>query len=252
MDDLRLPRVLCLHGGGTSADILQVQMRAVSHRLRYTFRFVYVDGPFKSNPHPAIVPFFGDFGPFYRWIRWEESDPHDDRAAAKIRDCIRDAMDKDPGTGDFVGVLGFSQGAKIAASLLWAQEKVYGGEGPFKFGVIMAGRAPIVVLDPEAKLPETKHTVTPNEMSDYYVELPETNEGEHVVSTPTLHVHGLQDHGLEKHRNLVKFYHKTGTFKVVEWDGDHRLPIKADDVERVAKEWIKMAIDAGVLPKYAS
>ena len=252
MDDLRLPRVLCLHGGGTSADILHVQMRAISHRLRHTFRFVYVDGPFLSNPHPAIIPYFGDSGPFYRWLRWDEHDPRDDKAAQKIRDRIKKAMDQDPGTGNFVGVLGFSQGGKIAASLLWAQEKVYNGEGPFKFAVIMAGRAPVVVLDPESKMAITRYTAAPNDMSDYYFELPKCNEGEHVISTPTLHVHGLQDGGLEKHRNLEKFYHKTGSTRVVEWDGDHRLPIKSDDVEKVVKEWIDMAVEVGVLPNGAS
>jgi predicted esterase len=245
-----LPRILCLHGGGTSAEIFQIQCRVIIKRLKGLFRLVFVDAPFTSRPHPAIVPYFGDDGTFYRWLRWNDDEPYDSFAEAKILDCIETAMRTDAGTGAWVGVMGFSQGAKMAASLLWSQEKLRGAageQGPFRFGVFMAGRAPVVVLDPEQKLPRTRYTAHIDELSTSFQDWAPNNEGEHALATPTLHVHGLQDPGLDMHRALLKDYCKTGTTRLVEWDGGHRLPIQAADVEKVVVGILAMAAEAGVL-----
>lgn len=244
---LALPRILCLHGGGTSADIFQLQCRAIIRRLGSTFRFVFVNGPFTSQPHPGILPFFGDFGPFYRWLRWDGDHEHDADAEEKILSTCQAAMDSDPGTAPFVAVLGFSQGGKIAASLLWAQEKVHGGEGPFKFGVIMAGRAPTVVLDKDKKLPHIPHMADVGEVSSEFADWAPSSQGEHSISIPTLHVHGLKDPGTELHRLMAQRYCEEGTARVIEWDGDHRLPIKPDDVDRLARQILELAEEAEVL-----
>ena len=94
---LALPRILCLHGGGTSAEIFQIQCRVIIKRLQGIFRLVFVDAPFTSRPHPAIVPYFGDEGTFYRWLRWNDDEPYDNFAEAKILDCIETAMRTDGG-----------------------------------------------------------------------------------------------------------------------------------------------------------
>ena len=246
---LALPRILCLHGGGTSAEIFEIQCRAIINRLKTTFRLVFIDGPFTSRPHPAIVPYFGDDGTFYRWLRWNHDEPYDDYADQKVLDCIQTGMKKDPGTGDWAGVMGFSQGAKMAASLIWAQEKLTHrtGDGPFKFGVFMAGRAPVVVLDPEQKLPKTPYTAHIDELSTGFDDWAPNNQGEHALKTPTLHVHGLQDPGLDMHRALRKDYCQDGTTRLVEWDGGHRLPIKTPDVEKVVSGILGMAYETGVI-----
>lgn len=244
---LHLPRILCLHGGGTSADIFQVQCRGIIKSLATTFRFVFVNGPFNSVPHPAIVPFFGQNGPFYRWLRWEEDHELDPDAARIILESVKAGMDGDEGDGPWVAVMGFSQGAKVAASMLWANEKIKAGLGdPFRFGVIIAGRAPIVVLDPDDATPPVPHTAGASDLSSAFDGWPTDNKGEHAISTPTLHVHGLQDPGMELHRVMANMYCKDGTAKVVEWDGDHRLPIRPDDVQLVVKEMLVLARDTGV------
>jgi len=244
---LALPRILCLHGGGTSADIFMLQCRGIIKRLENTFRFVFVNAPFLSKPHPDIVPYFGDHGPFYRWLRWDGDQQQDEDAANKVLHELNKAMREDEGRGEWVAILGFSQGAKIAASVLWAQEKVPGAEGPFKFGVIMAGRAPIVVLDPEGKMPHVPYMADIGQMSIEFSDWAPNNQGEHALSIPTLHVHGLQDPSVDMHRKMADDYCKDGTARSIEWDGGHRLPIMPKDVDDVAQQMLALAKQTGVL-----
>ncbi|KAB5511707.1 serine hydrolase FSH [Coniochaeta sp. 2T2.1] len=260
---LHLARILCLHGGGVNAKVFRTQCRRfLSSALASHFRLVFVDGPFPCKPHPAIEQVYGDCGPFYRWLRWQEehNEVHPQVAAGSILAQCKDAMDKDPGTGEWVGLLGFSQGAKVAASLLWLQEKMgrtmdgpsrlttLGSDVSFRFGVLMAGSAPLVSLDPTGALDSaSRHIASADGLSLEFSDWPQSNEGEHVITTPTLHVHGLQDPGLERHRQLEALYCKTGTTTVVEWNGDHRIPIKTPDVEQVVSRVLDLGRETGVL-----
>jgi hypothetical protein len=65
--------------------------------------------------------------------------------------------------------------------------------------------------------------------------------------TPTLHVLGLQDPDVARHRILLARYCKPGTARRVEWDGDHRLPIKTPDVTAVTGKILEMAEDTDVI-----
>ncbi|KAK3328800.1 serine hydrolase FSH [Apodospora peruviana] len=260
-EDLTLPRILCLHGGGVNAQVFRLQCRAIigthgGKGLAPHFRFVFVDAPFICPPHPAIVRVYGEYKPFYRWLRWqddhEEIDPRE--AASQILSQLKGAMDADAGSGEWVGLLGFSQGAKIAASLLWMQERLMKlGKEPllkgveWRFGVLMAGSAPHVMLDPTGDLEIPRHVERADKLSLEFRDWPESNEGEHVVTIPTLHVHGLQDPGIPRHRRLLEMYCQKGTTRLVEWDGDHRLPIKSQDVEIVVNKVVEMAWEMGVL-----
>ncbi|PNY24383.1 Esterase LovG [Tolypocladium capitatum] len=251
---LALPRVLCLHGGGVNAQVFRLQCRGLITRLAPSLRFVFADAPFDSDPHEAIVSFYGDCAPFYRWQRWQHDQPEvpgADVAALAVAACRR-AMDEDAGTGPWVGVLGFSQGAKVAASLLWAQEKLGGdGEQPppllahFRFGVIMAGGPPLIRLD--ARVPAPRHVADATHLSLDFDDWPESSDGEHALSIPTVHVHGLLDPGLERHRQLMQTYCKPGTAWLVEWQGDHRLPLKPRDVEAVATQILQLAERTGAI-----
>ncbi|KAK3343526.1 serine hydrolase FSH [Lasiosphaeria hispida] len=287
--DLALPRILCLHGGGVNAHIFRLQCRTLlTSPAAAHFRFVFVDGPEPCEAHPAVQAVYGDFGPFYRWLRFEPEHPLTDAgdAAYAILACCRAAMTADPGTGKWVGVLGFSQGAKVAASLLWLagrerergrlgrqadQEgeagKTGGGgkEGEeagdvslpvlgtvnFCFGVLLAGSAPPAVLDPEEAAAGNfpRHIDDPEGLTAEFKDWPERNEGEHVIRGRTLHVHGLKDPGTWRHRIMLEKYCKEGTTKVVEWDGGHRLPFKSADVGLVADGILEMGRDTGVLER---
>jgi predicted esterase len=244
-----LPRILCLHGGGTNASIFHNQLRTIlSHpSLSARYRFVFADAPFTCAEGVGVVPVYKDWGPYRRWFRWlgghEEIDA--ESARREVLDAVRKAMESDEGSGEWVGVLGFSQGAKVACSLLY-QQQLEGRESSwnFQFGVIMAGRCPFAALSTESEeypwmqsaggLPSAADL-------DSIAERPDMR-----LRVPTVHVHGLKDEGLGLHRRCVEEYCAPGTATVVEWDGPHRIPIKRGDVERVVEGVVGVADEYGV------
>ena len=257
---LHLPRILCLHGGGVNANVFRLQSRSLIFQLQSSFRFVFADAPFVSEPHPAIIPVYKEYGPFYSWFpRLSEHAVAVDGPTAvinKIDDALKTAMDKDDckgGTGEWVALMGFSQGAMLAASLLYRQqvreEKL--GESrsgsDYRFAVVLAGRAPLVCLDPEL-------IVSPALVNAHQIAMnfPRWSNGvsstelDHKLWLPTIHVHGLQDPGLDQHRRLLDQYCEPGTTKLVVWDGDHRVPIKTLDVAAVVEKIAQVARETGV------
>ncbi|CAI4220143.1 unnamed protein product [Parascedosporium putredinis] len=239
------PRILCLHGGGVNADIFRLQCRNLIARLADTFRLVFVDGPFICPPHPTIVRVYGDHGPFRRWLRWQPDQPEIDAetAASQIRYQLDTAAEEDDlrgATGPWVAVLGFSQGAKVSAGLLYTQQKLAETLGPV--GALLG---PVVVMDPRVDV--VPGVADASAMSTGFKGWPVANEGDHIFTIPTLHVHGLRDPGLEEHRILPNLYCGEGTTKLIEWDGDHRVPIKMHDVEAVAAEMIALGKRTGVI-----
>jgi hypothetical protein len=110
----------------------------------------------------------------------------------------------------------------------------------------MAGQAPIVALDTQTAiatgLPDTAALSGVKYKGQQVME-----PWRHVLFIPTLHVHGLRDPGLERHRILFTESCSKGSTRLVEWDGDHRLPIKRKDVRPVAENIISMARQTGVL-----
>ncbi|KAK5958823.1 hypothetical protein OHC33_000666 [Knufia fluminis] len=253
---LSLPRILCLHGGGVNATIFRAQMRAfLTHpQLSTRFRFVFVEAPFFCDEGVGVHPVYSDWGPFRRWSRWLPSHPEIDAQACmhEVLYAIESGMRGDEGSGEWVGVLGFSQGAKVGCSLLLKQQLdeaagTIDTESPlvrFKFGVILAGRAPLLALNEEMeglKFLQSAAGLPDGADMDAIYESPE-----YKLRLPTVHVHGLRDEGLELHRKCVEDYCAAGTTVVVEWDGPHRIPIKRVDVERVVEAVIGMADEYGV------
>ncbi|CAD0022466.1 unnamed protein product [Aureobasidium pullulans] len=92
-----------------------------------TFRLIFADGPSTAPPGPGIVPVYEDYGPFRRWLRWlpEHADIDDEAAIEEVMYAIETCKRGDPGTGPWVGLMGFSQGAKLAASLLYDQQTAF-------------------------------------------------------------------------------------------------------------------------------
>ncbi|KAF4633630.1 hypothetical protein G7Y89_g4499 [Cudoniella acicularis] len=272
--DTNLPRLLCLHGGGVTAQVFRLQCRSLIKALSPYFRLVFADGPFVCAAGPGISPVYAGYGPYRRWLRWLPEHPEvgDRDAAAAIEKCIRMAMEADDvagGRGEWVGLLGFSQGGKVAASMLFeAQtrqdnirrsrwrggfEEGDGGDvttaaaeyagGKWRFAILLASRAPLVAL---SDLTYNQETL---DMPGSLCASPVTGElsrNRHRLRIPTVHVHGLRDPGLKFHRALFCDFTALGSAEVVEWDGDHRVPIKTKDVDRVVQATLNVAIKAGL------
>lgn len=248
-EDLSHPRILCLHGGGVNAEVFRLQMRAIIASLKPYFRFVFADAPFLCDAGPGIVPVYENFGPFRRWFRWQEDQPSidDDSAVEEIKYALNTAMERDRGSGSFVAVLGFSQGAKLAASLLYEQQlradapQSGKSETDFRFGVLLAGRAPLISLsERSAGLGFGSAGSIPGSTEF------EALEDDRRLNIPTIHVHGLKDPGLELHRQLLKNYCDPASISLVEWDGEHRVPVQTTDVVAVTSQIVSTAKLTGV------
>jgi len=124
---LSLPRILCLHGGGSNTRVFKAQTRALRFGFLNHFRFVFADAPFTSKSRPGVTSAYKNFQPFRRWLRSEPHHPFikQEDVVVRIDESVNEEMDRDNiqgATGDYVAVLGFSQGANLAPSLLFQQQ----------------------------------------------------------------------------------------------------------------------------------
>jgi hypothetical protein len=251
-DSSHLPRILCLHGGGVNAFVFKAQARSLIRHLEHSFRLVWADGPFFCDPHPDVIQVYGSYGPFRRWLRWvpEHKETDAESCIHEIGYSLRTAIeddDRNGGRGDWVGLMGFSQGAKMSASLLLEQQareekalregKTEWEVGPigipglnWRFGVLLAGRAPMSNLNPS--LLKSPALVGAADLSEGWQFVKEVDDAA-ILRQPTIHVHGMADAGLDLHVRLYKEYCEPGSTTLVEWEGAHRVPIKSDTVERV-------------------
>lgn len=243
---LRLRRILCLHGGGTNAGIFRMQCRKIAEDLKGEFRLVYVEAPFPSEAGPDVMTVFANDGPFKRWLRFGPMHPEitPEAAVAKLDQAIEAAMaddDEAGGSGEWTALLGFSQGAKICASLLYRQQCQVADDQrdpmpKFRFGVLMAGRGPPVSLEPDRSQNETLPTA-----AQFSSTVEKEPRGNHILTIPTIHMHGLKDPGIESHRKLYEEYCTPESRTLITWDAGHRLPIRPDDVTPLVTEIRRVA-----------
>ena len=226
-DSKHLPRILCLHGGGTSGIIFSMQTRKLQHALRQHFRFVFVDGPFETIPGPGVMPFFEGCGPFWRWVKTVG------RNDIEVRQVLRKILQEEG--GPFVGVLGFSQGARLAAGILLEQQEQGQVEGQkLRFAVCVNGTYPALILAKESSLAS---------QPTRDAELTEWDESYNLhIHLPSVHIHGDQDPYLYGSRLLARCFDPQ-TAKVFEFDNGHHLPTSASDTERVAEEILRIHRD---------
>ncbi|KAK1391997.1 dihydrofolate reductase-like [Heracleum sosnowskyi] len=129
-------KVLCLHGYGCSGAYLKMRLQVWPSNVLESMDFVFIDAPFPthSKPFPAFS-WFSDspeltdaIGPFCT----------SDRTFNESMSLIEETMVK---FGPFDGVLGFSQGAYIAAALpgMQAQGMVLSKVEAIKFVVVISG-----------------------------------------------------------------------------------------------------------------
>lgn len=182
---------------------------------------------------------------------------------AEIKDVVEKTMAEDEGTGGWVGMMGFSQGAKVVGSWLLEQqlrleeEAKQGEKGgavagvgmttttartDFKFGVLMAGSAPLASLSGLSD-----GLVVPPPSSGFGKGFPDFDAVSAAtrVRVPTLHILGLADPGLHRHRQLLEHCEPSAT-TLVEWEGDHRIAFMSKDVDVQVKAIWKVARKAGV------
>ncbi|KAK0737217.1 serine hydrolase-domain-containing protein [Apiosordaria backusii] len=106
------PKILFLHGSGTNPLIFRIQSRALVSLLTPHFEVVFLSGFHACPPGPGVLPFFEGADPYLKWL--EDSTPQEEKVHwAELDRLVREAEEKGP----FVGVVGFSQGAKAGMEL---------------------------------------------------------------------------------------------------------------------------------------
>ena len=257
---LHLPRILCLHGGGTNARIFRLQCRILRKHLESSFRLCFAEAPFPSQAGPDVTSVYGEYGPFRRWLRWRPDHPEIEASSviANLEESLEAAKRNDDAkgaTGEWVGLLGFSQGANICASMLLRQQihtekpGKHENSSDYRFAVLLAGRGPLIRLEP--RLIDTPALVDASQIissaSPAFPDEQFFNRTDHVIRLPTIHVHGLRDPGLERHRLMQRRYCNKASTTLLEWDGDHRVPIKNKDVAAVAAQIFEISRQTGVM-----
>ncbi|KAJ6788508.1 hypothetical protein PWT90_01622 [Aphanocladium album] len=131
-------RILCLHGVGSSGEILEAQMSNLRRELDPSFELVFVDGPFECRRGPG-VPDYQD-GPFFSHTQ-SYSPVH----MAEAVECLEDILETE---GPFDGVFGFSQGAALTLSYLY-QQQASESPVPVKFACLFSTAMP---CSPDAEM----------------------------------------------------------------------------------------------------
>ncbi|OIW25673.1 oxidoreductase [Coniochaeta ligniaria NRRL 30616] len=233
--------LLCMHGSGGSASIFRVQTAKLRMALRHEFEFVFATGPFESEPGPGVLPLFKDMGPYYSWAEKDDGSKENTRASgvhhadkssadlsvgdrlfavnSTVQKVVQDWQKHNPEI-PIVGMLAFSEGALVAALMMWQQQM---------------GRMSWFPKMEVAMLICCYYT---EEVTDYmWAESPDHQETL-FINVPTLHLQGLQDFALEGSRKLAATHFSPRNAHILEFHGGHHVPNRKGDVDETARRFL--------------
>jgi len=235
-------RVLCLHGKGTSGEIFSAQ--TVSFRQLMGddihFDFHFVDGPLDSSSAPGIDIFYGP--PYYAF--WEGENVTEIQAA---REWLADLIAK---SGPYDGVMMFSQGCMLGASMLLRHQiQTPHQPPPFKFAIFICGGAPLremeslgysiapnvwerdrssrsalqhkaalstILSQGSARWTEVDTSITAEDLADEIT-------GPYLIKIPSVHIYGRKDPRYYAGMQLSNLFDKQ-TQRTYDHQGGHEIP----------------------------
>ncbi|KAI9324351.1 hypothetical protein DFJ73DRAFT_251708 [Zopfochytrium polystomum] len=148
-------RIVCFHGYGTSAAIMEEQLQAASSLLK-SYEFICLQAPFKTLDSPVMDLFEG---PYYKW--WSPGLVRQAFGSGKA-EATRLVLSVLSDLGKVDGLLGFSQGAEMVQHL---DALAAAGQVPrtWDFSVLIScGRALGGVVSP-VNIPSLHVTGSPHE-----------------------------------------------------------------------------------------
>ncbi|KAL1581637.1 hypothetical protein WHR41_09600 [Cladosporium halotolerans] len=236
-------RLLCLHGRRTNSDIFESQLAPLKSRLPTEVRFDFIDAPIEGAPAPGIEDYFKP--PYFVWHRqWAPTE------VSKAHEYVKAAIAQN---GPYDGVIGFSEGAALAAALLLEGAA---GKGPLvepMFGFAVFFNA-VNVLSPSEELgirmleSDVRDSVKSFEEGNIDHGCPAldcvyalcSDAIPALIAVPTLHVVGLHDVFTARSHDLIKLC-KPENATVVTSKVGHELP-KGRDWDVVARRVDNMII----------
>ncbi|EME45626.1 hypothetical protein DOTSEDRAFT_52852 [Dothistroma septosporum NZE10] len=130
-------RFLCLHGSGTSAQIIRYQLSALKTALGPSHTFDFLDAPCPDTAGPGVGPFFDP--PFYSW--WPK--PTKDNIVTAIKALLVRISSSDK---TYDAVVGFSQGTSLlTATTIYCQNENI--PLPWKGAICICGGIPYELLE---------------------------------------------------------------------------------------------------------
>ncbi|KAF2676017.1 hypothetical protein K458DRAFT_380541 [Lentithecium fluviatile CBS 122367] len=108
-------RFLCLHGMGTNERVMKMQIASLCHALGDHHEYDFVEGSIPCSPTPGIAQFL---------TVGEEAETfcfYEPNSAKSILTALADLAWYIASEGPYQGVIGFSQGAALAATLMIKQ-----------------------------------------------------------------------------------------------------------------------------------
>ncbi|TKY69924.1 Rhodanese domain-containing protein 6 [Spatholobus suberectus] len=131
----RKPRILCLHGFRTSGEILKQLVLRWPEPVIQKLDLVFLDGQFPAQGRSDMEGIFDP--PYYEWFQANE----DFTEYSNFEECLAYIQDYMVKNGPFDGLLGFSQGAILAAALpgMQAQGVALGKVDKIKFLIVISG-----------------------------------------------------------------------------------------------------------------
>jgi len=219
---MALPAILCLHGSGVNGTVFKFQLNGLQRLLSKTFDFVFLDGPFERDAGYGVLPFFEGFEPFFRWKSRSDDIQYTEEEVEKETKVLIENILKT--RDDWVGILGFSQGGRLAAGLLSEQEKreeedPYSEDAAFKFGVFFMTPSP--------------------PMTSLVYEEGEWNK----IQTPSIHIAGKQDYWHPWSLKLRQDYFEEETSNSIEIDIGHTLPTALVENTAIAREILRLYLE---------
>ncbi|KAN0063261.1 hypothetical protein ACQY0O_004425 [Thecaphora frezii] len=250
MDILQKPklRVLCLHGKGTNSNVMNTTMRPLIRNLGSSVEFHFLNGRVPCAPYHGIQQFFPD-QPYYAWYDTPTRENLEDAYTYVLTYILS------KGLGYFDGIIGFSQGAAVAATLaIRHQDKL------FSFAAFLCGGRP---FDPatgfryehipgkrngfapppfELETSDENRTVSIRRTSSIDRRNREITPASakktqltplYAIRIPTVHLLGMQDSAKAEGRKLIELCDPKQC-EYYEYDGGHCLPRKSGDVGSLA------------------
>ncbi|CAL5865815.1 uncharacterized protein PFLUO_LOCUS21 [Penicillium psychrofluorescens] len=210
-------RFLCLHGSGTNAEILEIQTGGLRQQLEQKgHRFIFVNGRQDAQVESELEGIFE--GPFYNHY------PRGPTPGAGVLEAFEHTYRIISEQGPFDAVMGFSQGAALAAALIIHHAKVNPHAPPlFRAAVFICGGCP---FDRSGMA--------------YITPQPDT----YTITIPTAHIVGKQDPLYPESRKL---YGLCEPSKAAFYDhgSKHMVPFdtkNTDEMTRAIEETVARAI----------
>jgi pimeloyl-ACP methyl ester carboxylesterase len=198
--------------------------------LKTDVEFDFIDAPFEDAPAPGIENFFKP--PYFVWNRFY-APPKVSEVHKYVREIVaREANHKYP----YDGVIGFSEGAALAAALLLedASNPDQWCAPIFKIAVFINA---VNIVSPSTTLGKKMHESDMQHAMDTFTRADDkhhspaldcvyalcSNTVPALITIPTLHIVGTKDYFRESSEDLVKLCER-GTATVVRSTAGHEMP----------------------------